>query len=408
MCEECSKELMIDERGDHVCEDCGAVHELPSLATENNSTSAMGDGRQSEAGPLGTVFGPMIDMPPKLRAKFRRWEQKQRNWNREKDPMYLQVKAALVEMFGKDTASAVDLMTKASTQQLTSENAEHRMGLSKGDAKKLKLPKTSISRLGGEQHPEHRGGGKQAKLQIMALAIASVSADWLGTPPINEKDLRKRYNITKKQLRLAKKSVRQNFRQRIKEEIIDKNVVKKRNAANRREDEYQIALENLMDVVDENFDEPLTTEITNEFFEAFIQIEGESIDSAHANVPIGLLTACVLCQVLKNRGLLKGKQSKIAEAVDKTGSGLRTRLENLEKEDPYGVFNASEPVRSTGMRYSTREAGGGDMVGKLTEHRLINRSLYKNPKRFSSPNPTTKQAARKPIGNQGEEDENGQ
>ena len=38
MCEECSKELMIDERGDHVCEDCGAVHELPSLATENNST----------------------------------------------------------------------------------------------------------------------------------------------------------------------------------------------------------------------------------------------------------------------------------------------------------------------------------------------------------------------------------
>ena len=68
----------------------------------------------------------MIDMPPKLRAKFRRWEQKQRNWNREKDPMYLQVKAALVEMFGKDTASAVDLMTKASTQQLTSENAEHR------------------------------------------------------------------------------------------------------------------------------------------------------------------------------------------------------------------------------------------------------------------------------------------
>ena len=152
MCEECSKELMIDERGDHVCEDCGAVHELPSLATENNSTSAMGDGRQSEAGPLGTVFGPMIDMPPKLRAKFRRWEQKQRNWNREKDPMYLQVKAALVEMFGKDTASAVDLMTKASTQQLTSENAEHRMGLSKGDAMNLKLPITIISRLGGDLH----------------------------------------------------------------------------------------------------------------------------------------------------------------------------------------------------------------------------------------------------------------
>ena len=64
--------------------------------------------------------------------------------------------------------------------------------------------------------------------------------------------------------------------------------------------------------------------------------------------------------------------------------------------------------------YDQQECGilhvkvGGDMVGKLTEHRLINRSLYKNPKRFSSPNPTTKQAARKPIGNQGEEDENGQ
>ena len=147
----------------------------------------------------------------------------------------------------------------------------------------------------------------------MALAIASVSADWLGTPPINEKDLTKRYNITKKQLRLAKKSIRQNFRHRIKEEIIDKDVVKKRNAADRREEEYQIALENLMNVVDEFFDEPLRSEITHEFFEAFIQIEGESIDSEHANVPIGLLAACVLCQVLKDRGLLKGKQSKIAE-----------------------------------------------------------------------------------------------
>ena len=399
---------MIDERGQHVCEDCGLEHQLPSNDTESNSSSSMGDARQSEAGPLGTVFGPMKDMSPELRAKFRKWEQKQRSWNREKDPMYLQVKATLVEMFGKDTASAVDLMTQASTQQLSSEDAEHRMGMSKGDAKKLKLPKTSITRLGGEQHPEKRGGGKQAKLHIMALAIASVSADWLGTPPINEKDLMKRYNITKKQLRLAKKSIRQNFRHRIKEEIIDKNVVKKRNAANRREDEYQIALENLMDVVDENFDEPLTTEITHEFFEAFIQIEGESIDSAHANVPIGLLAACVLCQVLKDRGLLKGKQSKIAEAVGKTGSGVRTRLEKLEKEDPYGVFNASAPVRSLMHNSSAREAGGGDMVGKLTEHHTINRSLYKNPKRFSSRNLPTKQATRKPVGNQGGEDENGQ
>lgn len=396
---------MIDERGQHVCEDCGLEHQLPSNDAENNSSSSMGDARQSEAGPLGTVFGPMTDMPPELRTKFRKWEQKQRSWNREKDPMYLQVKATLVEMFGKDTASAVDLMTRASTQQLTSEDAEHRMGLSKGEAKKLKLPKTSISRLGGERHPEHRGGGKQAKLHIMALAIASVSADWLGTPPINEKDLMNRYSITQKQLRLAKKSIRQNFQHRIKEEIIDKNVVKKRNPADRREDEYQIAMENLMDVVDENFDEPLTTEITHEFFEAFIQIEGESIDSAHANVPIGLLTACVLCHVLKNRGLLKGKQSKIARAIGKTGSGLRSRLEKLEKEDPYGVFNASTPVQSMMYTSSACEAGGGDMVGKITQHRS-RRSLYKNPQRFNSPSFHTKQASKEPEGDQRGEDEN--
>ena len=42
-----------------------------------------------------------------------------------------------------------------------------------------------------------------------------------------------------------------------------------------------------------------------------------------------------------------------------------------------------------------------DMVGKLTEHHTINRSLYKNPKRFSSGNLPTKQATRKPVGNQG-------
>ena len=405
MCEECPGEVMIDERGQHVCEDCGLEHQLPSNDAEHNSSSSMGDARQSEAGPLGTVFGSMADVSPELKAKFRKWGQKQQSWNREKDPMYLQVKAALVEMFGKDTASAVDLMTRASTQQLTSEDAEHRMGLSKGDAKKLKLPKTSISRLGGEQHPEKRGGGKQAKLHIMALAIASVSADWLGTPPIDEKDLMKRYNITKKQLRLAKKSIRQNFQHRIKEEIIDKDVVKKRNAADRREDEYQIALENLMNVVDEFFDEPLRSEITHEFFEAFIQIEGESIDSEHANVPIGLLAACVLCQVLKDRGLLNGKQSKIAESVGKTGSGLGSRLKLLEKKDPYGVFNASAPVQAMLFRSSASEAGGGDMVGQLTQHRPSRRSLYKNPKRFNSPSPPTKQSSKQPEGNRGGEDE---
>ena len=406
MCEECPGEVMIDERGQHVCEDCGLQHQLPSNAAENNSSSSMGDARQSEAGPLGTIFGPMIDVSPELRTKFRRWEQKQRSWNREKDPMYLQVKATLVEMFGKDTATAVDLMTRASTQQLTSEDAEHRMGLAKGDAKKLKLPKTSISRLGGEQHPEKRGGGKQAKLHIMALAIASVSSDWLGTPPIDEKDLMKRYNITKKQLRLAKKSIRQNFQHRIKEDIIDKRVVKKRNAADRREDEYQIALENLMKVVDEFFDEPLRTKITHEFFGAFIQIGGESIDSELANVPIGLLAACVLCQVLKNRGLLKGKQSKIAESVGKTGSGLRSRLKLLEKQDPYGVFNTSAPVRVMMFKSSACEAGGGDMVGKITQHRPYPRSLYKDLNRFTSPSLPTKQASKEPEGNQGGEDEN--
>ena len=148
-----------------------------------------------------------------------------------------------------------------------------------------------------------------------------------------------------------------------------------------------------MDVVDENFDEPLTTEITNEFFEAFIQIEGESIDSAHANVPIGLLTACVLCQVLKNRGLLKGKQSKIAEAVDKTGSGLQTRLENLEKEDPYGVFNASRlyDQQECGILHVKRRGRHGWKTHRTPPHQPFS---LQNPKRFSSPNPTTKQAAR--------------
>ena len=161
-----------------------------------------------------------------------------------------------------------------------------------------------------------------------------------------------------------------------------------------------------MNVVDEFFDEPLRTEITHEFFEAFIQIEGESIDSEHANVPIGLLAACVLCQVLKDRGLLKGKQSKIAESVGKTGSGLGSRLKLLEKKDPYGVFNASVSVQAMLFRSSASEAGGGDMVGQLTQHRPSRRSLYNNPKRFNSPSLPTKQSSKQPEGNRGGEDEN--
>ena len=376
---------MIDERGEHVCDDCGLVHVLPALDAENNSTSSMGDGRQSEAGPPGTVFGSMKDVPSNRRPTFRNWERKQRGWNRERDPMYRQVQSTLVEMFGKNTASAVEPMTRASTQQLTGEDAERRIRLSKGEAKKLNLPKTSITRLGGKHHPEKRGGGMQANLHTIALAIASVSSDYFRTPPINEEDLMRRYSITREQLRLAKKSIRQNFNKRLEHGMVrqtDRLSIKQRSRAERREDKFNIALENLMDVIDQTFDGPLLDAITHEFLECFGEIEGESIDGFHANVAVGMLAACVMFQVLKNRGLLDGKRSKIAKAVGLTSQGVGNRLKKLEKADPYGVFKNEVMVKSK-----------NGIVRAASQHHPTDRSLYKNRKRFnSSSKSTTKQS----------------
>ncbi|MAF93220.1 hypothetical protein CMO85_00980 [Candidatus Woesearchaeota archaeon] len=376
---------MIDERGEHVCEVCSLVHVLPALAAENNSSSSMGDGRQNEAGPQGTLFGSMEGVLPKFRAKFRNWERKQRGWNRVRDPMYLQVQSTLVEMFGKNTASAVEPMTRASTQQLTGEDAERRMRLCKGEAKKLNLPKTSITRLGGKHHPEKRGGGMQANLHTIALAIATVSSDYFRIPPINEIDLMQRYSITREQLRLAKKSIRQNFEKRLKHGMVrqtDRLSIKQRSRAERREDEFQIALENLMQFIDQTFDGPLWDPITNEFLETFAEIEGESIDGAHANVPVGMLTACVMFQVLKNRGLLDGKRSKIAKAVGLTSQGVGNRLKKLEKADPYGVFKNEVIVKSK-----------NGIVRAASQHHPMDLSLYRGRKRFnSSSKSTTKQS----------------
>ena len=368
----CSGEVKQDVNGQGICDQCDLVHEMPFTDAGNNSSSALGSGRTHEKG-LGSEIGLPTNVPAGQRGKYWKWRRKERTWNKPEDPMYVQVKNAVAEMFGRNIADAVDLMTQAATKKLKGEDAEKRNRLSPGEARRLALPKTSLTRLGGSHHPEKRGGGMQANLHIIALAIRSLSTDYFGTPPIDEMDVRAQYDITKSQLDAAKKSIRQHFEKRIGEGMIKQpHSIQRRSPQQRREDDYNIALPKLMDVIFDEFGENLGSSIMHEYTERFIEIEGESIDSEHSNTSITMLAVCLMFQVLENRSLLDGKRSKLARAVDKSASGVRNALTGLQKHDPYGVFAPRKFV-----------PGKNGIVRGASQHHPMDRTLYKDPKRFT-------------------------
>ncbi|MFZ8905759.1 MAG: hypothetical protein ACO2Y2_00200 [Poseidonia sp.] len=361
-CDECGGNLTIDlTRAEGICDDCSLVHTILHDDADTNSGSSLGEGRHNEAvnmeaghgaAKMGAKMNPFGDKfdgrGNRLTAKQKRFAARiaklDRSSQRDTDPMYAQLLATLRNMFGPDMARAVEPLARAAARKLTRSQEATRKTLTPGERRRLKCPKTSICRAGGKEHPELRGETDQDNLQIMALAIASIAARWFRTVRVNEKQLMDTYGITAKQLKNAKKAIMQHYQERVRQGWAAP--PQQLSAAAAREDELDKVAENLNDALGQRFCDEELSAIMNAFFDAMSNLGEPSVDAPTANVPISMVAGCVMYNLLRQLGLQNGNLSAVAKAVQRSGAGIKSRLEELQERYESGDFPAGAELFS--------------------------------------------------------------
>ena len=364
-CDECGGNLTIDlTRAEGICDVCALVHTIVHDDADTNSGSSLGEGRHNEAvnmeaghgaAKMGAKMNPFGDKfdgrGNRLTAKQKRFAARigklDRSSQRDTDPMHAQLMATLRNMFGPDMAKAVEPLARAAARKLTRAQEATRKTLTSGERRRLKCPKTSICRAGGKEHPELRGKTDQDNLQIMALAIASIAARWFRTVRVNEKQLMDTYGITAKQLKNAKKAIMQHYQERVRQGWAAP--PQQLSAAAAREDELDKVAENLSDGLSKRFDDDDLGAIMDAFFSVMSNLGEPSVDAPTANVPISMVAGCVMYNLLRQLGLQNGNLSAVAKAVQRSGAGIKSRLEELREryengDFPEGAELFSEPV----------------------------------------------------------------
>tara|TARA_Y100000991_G_scaffold18727_1_gene12275 strand:+ start:659 stop:1483 length:825 start_codon:yes stop_codon:yes gene_type:complete len=250
--------------------------------------------------------------------------------------MFVQLMNTLRNMFGKDLAAAVEPLARATARKLTPSQQAIRTTLTPGERRRLKCPKTSICRAGGKEHPELRGATDLKKLEIMALAIASLASKWFRTISINEKQLMEAYGITEKQLSNATKVIMQHYKQRVKQgwAIPPAQI----NAAVARGQEFDKVIQNLSDALYTRLKEAQLDGVMEDFFGVMSHINEPSVDASTSNVAISMVAGCVMYNVLARKGLHHGNLNAISKAVRRSGAGIKSRLEDFRLRYKNGEF----------------------------------------------------------------------
>ena len=367
-CEECGTKLNVDyARGMGVCADTWCAIEYPVMVNDadTNASAVHGEHAQNgavdEEGKAGTKMNPYGDtkdwsgkrLDAKTRAKFRSLGWADRNSQREKDPMFRQLMAMIREMFGKDIAHATRLLAKATAQKLTPAQEAQRKTLNSSDQKRLACPKTSICR----KKKGVKGDGDKQNLQIMALAIADLSAGWLNTASINVVAVRNKYGISKEQFVNAKKTISNHYKARVSMgwAMAPQNI---RLVANRA-DALDIAVDNLVDAVSTRLDDDDLDSTMKIFWDALSELKEPHVDGPVANVPMDMVAASVFFAALRQLGLHRGLLNCVAGAVDLSGAGVKSRLENLQAMFEAGALPEAASL-FTSSEDETTESGVGE------------------------------------------------
>ncbi len=355
-CEDCGEQLNVDyARGMGVCSDQWCAAEYPVMVNDadTNASAVHGEHAQNGAvddeGKAGTKMNPFADtkdwsgkrLDAKTRRKFRGLAWQDRNSQRESDPMCRQLKATIREMFGKDMAAATRLLAEATARKLTPAQEALRKTLSSSDQKRLACPKTSICR----KKKGVKGDGDKQNLEIMALAIASLSAQWFNTAAINEVALREKYGISKEQLTNAKKTISNHFKARVSMgwAMAPQSI----RLVAKRADALDSAIENMVDTFNQRLDDDDLDNVLDIFWNVLSELKEPSVDGPVANVPIDMVAACVFYGALKLLGLHRGNLNALAGSIALSGAGVKSRLENFQTMFEAGALPEAEPLFSS-------------------------------------------------------------
>ena len=351
VCDECNGKLTIDlARAEGVCDNCSLVHNLPTLDADSNSSSSFGEeahvGKVDEDGKAGTKMdlrnqkdGKGAPLSARNKKIFDRISRIDRNTQRRKDPMFYQLMLKMREIFGENLAHATRFLAEATARKLTPKQEEKRKALKSTSMRnRLACPKTSLTR----REEGIKGESEEQMLAIMALAIASLSAKWFGTVPINEKRIMDQYGISKAQLTAAKNTIAKHYKARVSMgwALAPRTVML---AANRSSD-FEAALENLDDALTGRLTIDELEMVFDAFKDAMNALEEPSMDGPMANVSIQMVAACVLYEVMSQLGLNEGHLNAIANAVGLSGAGVKNRLQNMKELHDEGLLKGGDAV----------------------------------------------------------------
>ena len=353
-CEECASETewtQDDIRGEMSCDVCGTVEDYNPVDTDTNSSTTMGDGRQSERvnaltgqGP-GTVMNPYGDrtdingqrLSREARFRFRHLARLDRSTQHEKDPMYRQLVATLQELFGNDLAATVQFLTKAVAKKLTPNQEAIRRTLPANERRLLKCPKTSITR----KPKGVKGGSDRENLLLMAIAIAELAHEWFNAIGINRRDLLQQHGLTQTQFRNAKSTIVKHYKARCRNGFSPTPYSAQYKAviAGIREDKLEVHLENLFEALDHRLTKKEMEALSRVFKDMISDIGEPSIDAYTSNMAESMLCSSVMLAALSSLGLDHQNLATIGRAVgDRSGAGIKSCLRQLKQDVEKGLF----------------------------------------------------------------------
>lgn len=344
-CEDCcGMNFTIDQaRAERVCDGCGLVDLHYTTDADTNSSIGLGDTRQTESldvfannpnaaqGGRMNPFGDRTDysgsrLSPSQRRRFIRLSRADRSSQREKDPMCREVKLTLCRMFGDSVARATTHLADAACRKLSPEQEAVRKTLTSGERAALSCPKTSITR----KEVGIRGESHQDNLQIIALAIAVLSHEWLNTPAFNHQIVMAEYGISESQFKNAKSTISKSYKARCRRGWAAIPRVMARGAL--RADQLDIVAENLDRALSQRLAPSELEAVAELFWNTMTDLNEPTAEGPLANVAMGYVAGCAMYAALDLVGLSHGNLGRVAEAVELSPAGLTNRLKSIQAE----------------------------------------------------------------------------
>ena len=84
------------------------------------------------------------------------------------------------------------------------------------------------------------------------------------------------------------------------------------------------------------------------------------MDAPTANVPISMVAGCVMYNLLRQLGLQNGNLSTVAKAVQRSGAGIKSRLEEMRERYENGDFPKGAELFSDTVDEAVENDGNAD------------------------------------------------